>query len=122
MHPADDLFYVRLLTLSDAAVLRYIRHYSDYKVDAVQAAITELERREVYVSNDVLAEIESYFTRQERERMLPFHLAPRHLRLLAYSIGALGIGTAIFLYVTASPTPAHPLGYDPFDSKKYLRE
>src|SRR5262245_45185456 len=116
MHPADDLFYVRLLTLSDAEVLRYIHHYADYKVDAVQAAITELERRGVYVSNDVLADIDSYFTRQERERMLPFHLAPRHLRLLAYGIGTLGICTAIFLYVTASPPPSHPLGYDPFDS------
>jgi hypothetical protein len=29
---------------------------------------------------------------------------------------------AIFLYVTASPAPSHPLGYDPFTSKKYLRE
>jgi len=122
MHSEDDFFYVRLLTLSDAEVLSYIDHYSDYKVDAVQAAITELERRGVYVSTATLAEIDSYFTRQEQERMLPFHLAPRHLRWLAYGIGTLGICTAIFLYVTASPPPAHPLGYDPFDSKKYLRE
>src|SRR5262249_30145314 len=122
MHPADDLFAVRLLTLSDAEVLRYIHHYADYKVDAVHAAIAELERRGVYVSTDTLSEIDSYFTRQERERLLPFHLAPRHLRWLSYGIFILGIGVACVLYVTASPPPDYPLGYDPFDSKKYLRE
>src|SRR5262245_2153448 len=122
MHPADDLFYVRLLTLSDAEVLRYIHHYSDYKVDAVQAAIAELRTRGVHVSDDKVSEIDSYFTRQERERMLPFALEPRHLRWLAYGIGTLGICMAILLYVTAVPTPSHPLGYDPFDSKKYLRD
>jgi len=122
MHPADDLFSVQLLTLSNAEVLRYIHHYADYKVDAVHAAIAELERRGVYVSTDTLSEIDSYFTRQERERLLPFHLAPRHLRWLSYGIFILGIGVAIVLYVTASPPPDYPLGYDPFDSKKYLRE
>jgi hypothetical protein len=113
---------VRLLTLSDAEVLNYIHHYSDYKVDAVQAAIAELRTRGVYVSTDTLAEIDRYCTRQERACLLPFHLEPRHLRLLSYSILILGIGMAIFLYVTASPAPSHPLGYDPFDSKKYLRD
>jgi hypothetical protein len=34
----------------------------------------------------------------------------------------LGIGTAIFLSVPAPPTPQSPLEYDPFASKKYLRE
>jgi hypothetical protein len=28
----------------------------------------------------------------------------------------------VFLYVTASPSPHHPLGYDPFASKKYVRD
>jgi len=28
----------------------------------------------------------------------------------------------VFIYVTAAPTPQHPLGYDPFTSKKYLRD
>jgi hypothetical protein len=34
----------------------------------------------------------------------------------------IGLGSAVLLYVTASPPPQHPLGYDPFDSKKYVRE
>ena len=83
MHPADDLFSVRLLTLSDAEVLSYIHHYSDYKADAVHAAIAELRMRGVYVSNEALAEIDSYFTRQAQQRMLPFHLEPHHLRWLS---------------------------------------
>ncbi len=33
----------------------------------------------------------------------------------------LGMGMAIVLYVTAVPTDRAPLGYDPFDSQKYLR-
>ena len=28
----------------------------------------------------------------------------------------------MFLYVTASPPPPHPLGYDPFASKKYVHD
>jgi hypothetical protein len=34
----------------------------------------------------------------------------------------IGICSAVFIYVTASPPPQHPLGYDPFASKKYLRD
>src|SRR5438552_6427779 len=122
MHPADDLFYVRLLTLSDVEVLSYIHHYSHYKVEAVHAAIAELRTRGLQVSNEELSAIDRYFTRQEQERLLPFHLAPRHLRWLSYGIFLLGLGMAIVLYVTASPPPHDPLGYDPFVSKKYLHE
>ena len=28
----------------------------------------------------------------------------------------------MLIYVTASPPPQHPLGYDPFTSKKYVRD
>jgi len=122
MHPSDDPFYARLFTLSDAELSNYIQHYSDYKVEAVQAATAELCMRGVYISDDTLAEIERYFVRKEQQLMRSCNLAPRHLRLLSYIIFTIGICTAIFLYVTASPPPAPPLGYDPFDSKKYLRE
>ncbi len=119
---SDDSFYARILTLSDAELLSYTQNYSHYKSDAVQAAIAELHARGVYVSHDELSEIERYFTWKERELMRPFNLDPSQLRLLSYVIFTLGIGMAIFLYMTASPTPQSPLGYDPFASKKYLRE
>ena len=121
MRPSDDSFYARLFTLSDAELSNYLQHYSDYKADAVYAAMAELRTRGVYVSDDTVSEIDRYFTRQE-QRVRPFNLEPRHLRLLAYAMGALGLCLAIFVYATTVPTSQNPLGYDPFDSKKYLRD
>jgi len=77
--------------------------------------------RGVYVSEATVAEIDRYFTRHEQQRMRPSPLAPRHLRWLASGICILGIGLAIVLYVTAASPSPHPLGYDPFTSKKYVR-
>jgi len=122
MPPSDDLFYARLLTLSDAELFTYIHHYTDYKVDAVQAALAEVHTRGLYVSEAVLADIERYLMRHEQQRMRPCNRDPRHLRWLAFAIVIIGLGSAMFLYTTASPPPQYPLGYDPFDSKKYLRE
>jgi hypothetical protein len=122
MPPSDDPFYSRIPTLSDAELFNYTHHYSHYKVEAVQAAIAELRTRGLPLSNDALLEIERYFTRQEQQLMRPFNLDPSQLRFLSYVIFTIGICMAIFLYMTASPPPHHPLGYDPFASKKYLRE
>jgi hypothetical protein len=122
MPPLDDLFYARLLTLSDAELFTYIEHYAHYKVEAVHAALAELRTRDVYVSDATVAEIDRYFTRHEQQRMRPSPRAPRHLRWLASGICILGLGLAMVLYVTAAAPPPHPLGYDPFTSKKYLRE
>ena len=121
MLPSDDPFYARLRTLSDAELFHYLQHYAHYKVDAVHAAIAELRMRGLPVSQDTLAEIDRYFTRQEQQRMRPFNCDPRHLRWLAYAVVIIGIGSAVFLYATAVPPP-QPLGYDPFASKKYVRE
>ena len=121
MPPSDDPFYARLPTLSNAELFTYIHHYSDYKVDAVHAALAEVHTRGLYVSEAVLSDIERYCTRHE-QRMRPCNRDPRHLRWLAYAIVIIGLGSAVFLYATASPPPQHPLGYDPFASKKYVRE
>jgi len=122
MPPSDDPFYARLPTLSNAELFTYIHHYSDYKVDAVHAALAEVHTRGLYVSEAVLSDIERYCTRHEQQRMRPCNREPRHLRWLAYAIVIIGLGSAVLLYATASPPPQPPLGYDPFDSKKYVRE
>jgi len=122
MNPSDDTFYSRLRTLSDAELFNYTQHYARYKVEAVQAAITELRTRGFHLSNDELSAIESYFTLKETQRTRLFNCDPRWLRLLSYAIFTIGILSAVFTYVTASPPPQHPLGYDPFASKKYLRD
>ncbi len=122
MPPSDEPFYARIPTLSDAELCTYIHQYSRYKVEAVHAAIAELRTRGLPVSHDTLAEIERYFTLQEHQRTRPCYWDPRHLRWLAYALCTIGIVSAVFLYVTASPPLEHPLGYDPFASKKYLRD
>lgn len=122
MPPSDDPFYARIPTLSNAELFNYIHSYSRYKVDAVHAALAELRTRGVHVSQDALSDIERYFTRQEQQRMRPFNLEPRHLRWLSYAILIIGICSTVFLYATATPPPEPPLGYDPFASKKYVRD
>ena len=122
MHPSDDPFYARLSTLSDAELFNYIHHYSRYKVDAVHAALAELRTRGVHVSNDALSDIARYFTRQDEQRTRLCTYDPRWLRWLSYAIFTLGLCSAVVIYVTTSPPPQHPLGYDPFASKKYVRD
>ena len=46
----------------------------------------------------------------------------KHLRYIAILICILGLGRALFIYLTAEPTPVSPFGYDPFTSKRYIRE
>lgn len=51
--------------------------------------------------------------------------APRRkLRLFwsAWAVLAAGLGSAVAIYFTAGPAPANPLGYDPLDTKTYVRE
>jgi len=122
MHPSDDTFYSRIPTLSDAELFNYTHHYARYKVEAVQVAIAELRTRGLHLSNDELSEIDRYFTLKDHQLTRPFNLDPSHLRFLSYAILTIGLFSAVFLYVTASPTPQDPLGYDPFASKKYLRD
>jgi len=122
MPPSDDAFYARLLTLSDAELFTYIHQYARYKADAVYAALAELRTRGVSVSQDACVEIEAYFTRQEAQHSRLYQGDPRWLRWLASAILTIGLGSAVVIYVTASPPPPYPLGYDPFTSKKYVRD
>src|SRR5215510_1296476 len=113
MPPSDDTFYARIPTLSDAELFNYTQNYSRYKSAAVQAAIAELRTRGLHLSNDELSQIELYFTRKAHPITRPFNCDPSQLRLLSYAIFTIGILSAVFIYVTASPPSQHPLGYDP---------
>ncbi len=44
------------------------------------------------------------------------------LRFGTIAILVVGFAAAIVIYVTAQPPPANPLGYEPEDSKKYVRD
>ncbi len=43
-------------------------------------------------------------------------------RLIAMAILLAGFGSALVIFITASPAPTNPLGFDPEESKQYLRE
>ena len=44
------------------------------------------------------------------------------VRAGAFAILAIGFAAAVVIYLTAQPPPGNPLGYDPADTKKYLRD
>ena len=48
--------------------------------------------------------------------------AQARLRLLAGAVALVGFAISIWIYLTAAGTPANPLGYEPEDSKVYLRD
>ena len=44
------------------------------------------------------------------------------LRTISAAILILGLGAAIVIFAAAGPAPQNPLGYEPEDSKQYLRQ
>jgi MFS family permease len=44
------------------------------------------------------------------------------IRLAAAITSIVGFASAIWIYLTAGAAPGNPLGYDPEDSKRYLRD
>src|SRR6516162_7086883 len=44
------------------------------------------------------------------------------LRLAAAATSIVGFASALWIYLTAGAAPGNPLGYDPEDSKRYLRD
>src|SRR5437660_8886617 len=44
------------------------------------------------------------------------------VRVGTLAILAVGLATAVVIYLTAQPPPENPLGYDPLDTKKYLHD
>src|SRR5262245_64244897 len=44
------------------------------------------------------------------------------LRLAAAVTSIVGFASAIWIYLTAGAAPGNPLGYEPEDSKRYLRD
>ncbi len=44
------------------------------------------------------------------------------LRLIAAALLVLGLGSALAIYLTAESAPGNPLGYEPEDTKRYVRD
>ncbi len=127
-------FQTRIPALSDAELFQYLEHFQDYRSEAVAVALVELERRGLELPSEERARIrEGLEQRQAVEQAqlnrsfvtglgstLEARLA--RIRLIAGGILAGGLGAALAIYLTAAPGSANPLGFEPEDSKRYLRD
>ena len=125
-----ETFYTRIPTLSDSELLGYIHNSSGYQFEAIEAAAIELRKRGHDISNDELLSIKESLIQDKVVANL-FDFPPNRIldkigirlyNFLAVIVLAVGIGSSIIIYLTALLTPITPLDYDPFNSKKYLRE
>ena len=122
MNPQNDNFYSRIPTLSNDELLNYIANCSRYKIEAVQLAIAELQKRGFILSDDELSKIEAFFSPKSNRIRRPFHFNPGRCRLISYVIFSVGILISAVIYVTARPPMEKPFGYDPLNTKIYLRQ
>ncbi len=130
----SETFRSWLPTRSDDQLREYVAHHLDYRTEAVEAALAELLRRGQPLSGEELSRIRSGLER--RHAAMKVHLNHRYgrilgpspatrrtrIRLVTTSLLAVGLGSAAAIYLTALPKAANPLGYEPEDTKKYLRD
>ena len=129
-----DPFQTRLRALSDAELHQYLENHLDYRTDAVEAALAELDRRNLKLSGEdrmriraalgqreavVLARLDHSFVTRLGDTTAA-RLA--RIRFVTASMLAVGLGIALTIYLLATPGGANPRGLEPEDSKKYLRE
>jgi len=129
----SDTFHARIPTLSDTELRQYLDHPLDYRSEAVEAALAELRRRGQEVPLAELDRIRLGLEQRDAARRsgagfrlvhwLGITPAARRLRirLVTGSLLAGGFGSAIIVYLTAGPEARNPLGYEPEDTKSYLR-
>jgi len=125
-----ETFYTRIPTLSNSEPLDYIHNSSKYKFEAIEAAVIELRKRGYNISNDELLSIqESLYQKNVAKNSLGFppnrildKIGIRYYNFLSILILVIGWGSSIVIYLSAKPAPLNPLGYDPLNTKKYLRE
>lgn len=127
-----DSFLTRMPILSDAELGQYLEHPLDYRTEAVAAVVQELARRGQPLSEEDWRRLREVLDQRDASgaggswfsRLLGPTQATRlpRIRLITGSILAVGLGSAVALYLTAQSRPANPLGYEPEDTKKYLRQ
>ena len=127
-----ESFHTRIPTLTEGELREYLRNHLAYQRAAVEAALAELQRRGLVVPDEprqqLLAALHHRDSAQLEgawsHRLLGAAPEPRRtrVRLLTAAILLVGLGTAVVLHRTAQPKAPNPLGYEPEDTKKYLRE
>jgi len=138
MNPSEpamtDSFLSRIPNLLDEQLGEYVRNPRSYRLEAVEAALAELARRGRPVSDEDLRRIRADLAQRDaaREgapnpwirRLLGTTTKRRQarVRLLTAGILVAGLGASGLIYATAKPKAPNPLGYEPEDTKKYLRD
>jgi hypothetical protein len=84
--------------------------------------MVKLRKRDYTLSTDELKRIQENFSHKPNYKPYYFGLKSRLLRLAAITILVVGLWSSVIIYLNAPPTPPNPLGYDPLDTKNYLRE
>jgi len=129
-----DTFQTRIRALSDAGLLLYLKHFQDYRTEAVEAALAELDRRDLALPDEERARIQEGLGQRDATAQAQLNrsfvtglgttLETRlsNIRLIAGSVLTAGLGAALAIYLLVAPGGANPLGFEPEDSKKYLRD
>ncbi len=127
-------FLSRIAGLGDAELLQYLRAFQEYRTEAVEAALAELDRRGLAPSEAERTRIRTGLAardaaaRDRLDRSFVAGLGPspaarlRRIRQLTAGLLVAGLGSALAIYLRTAPRGPNPLGYEPEDTKQYLRD
>ena len=130
----SDTFQTRIPALSETELRRYLAHFEGYRTEAVEAALAELERRGLPLAEEDRTRVRRGLAQRDAVAQAHLHrgLVARlggslparltRIRQLTALLLAAGLGAALAIYRAAAPTAANPLGYEPMNTKKYLRD
>ncbi len=130
----NDSFAARLPTLTEAELRHCLAHPADYRTEAVEAALAELQRRGLALDGEALAGLRQAL--DKRDAAAQAHLAGgfvarlgptlearlRRIHQLTALLLAAGLAATALIHALTPPTPPNPLGYEATDTKKYLRD
>lgn len=127
-------FQSRIPALSDAELRQVLARFEDYRAEAVALALAEAERRGLALSPGERAAILGSLEAHQASALHPpgwtfigrlgatLDLQLRRIRQLSAGLLGAGLGAATLIYLQAAPEGPNPLGYEPQDTKKYLRD
>jgi hypothetical protein len=115
-------FHTRIPTLSDAELRKYITNYPKYRFEAIEAAANELRKRGHNISIDELNTIQKNILNKNDYTPNYVKRLATHSKSIAVLILIVGLSSSVIVYLTARSAAPNPLGYNPLDTKKYLRE
>jgi hypothetical protein len=117
-----DTFYTRIPTLSEAELMEYITHYSKYRFEAIEAAAKELRKRGHNISIDELNTIQKNILNKNDYTPNCIKRLATHSKSIVIMILVVGLSSSVIVYLSDRSAAPNPLGYNPLDTKKYLRE